>query len=248
MTTLDWLCVAVIALTLLLDHFVLWRGFRRRSEIDSGRARLWLYSVWVGELWALVAFVAALWTYERRSWVLLRLIALHGWRLWGSVCLVLALAIMLSATIVKVARPKRRRRIVMRGHVEGLVPRTRVELGGWALLSLSAGFSEELIFRGFLIWAFTPLLGIWGAAALSVAVFAAAHGYQGGKGVLATGIVGGLLTLVVLISGSLWPAIAMHALVDLEQGLVAWLLLRDVREGDLLTSSQPRAGLLRPTP
>jgi uncharacterized protein len=239
MTTLDFLCLGLIALVMLLDHFVLWRAFLRRSEADSGPARLWLYPVWVSEAGTLVASVSALWMYERRPWGALRLIALHGWRLWASMGLMFVVAIMLSATIVKVARPKRRRRIKMQGHVEGLVPRTRLELGWWALVSLSAGFSEELIFRGYLIWAFTPLIGLWGAAALSVAVFAAAHGYQGGKGVLATGVVGGLLTLLVLILGSLWPAIAMHALIDLEQGVVAWLLLREVREGDVLTGTVP---------
>jgi membrane protease YdiL (CAAX protease family) len=46
---------------------------------------------------------------------------------------------------------------------------------------------------------------------------------------LSTGIVGTLLTLVVLIFGSLWPAIALHALVDIGSGLVAWLALRQVQ-------------------
>lgn len=239
MTTLDLLCLALMALVMLLDHFVLWPAFLRRSEADSGRARLWLYPVWVSAAWTLVASVAALWLYERRSWEALRLIPLHGWRLWSSMSLVFVVAIMLGAPIVKVARLRRRKRVKLQGHAEGLVPRTRRELGWWALVSLSAGFSEELIFRGYLIWAFTPLLGLWGAAAFSVAVFAAAHGYQGGKGVLATGIVGGLLTLLVLMIGSLWPAIAMHVLIDLEQGVVAWLLLRDVREGDVLTGTVP---------
>ena len=52
---------------------------------------------------------------------------------------------------------------------------------------------------------------------------------QGVNGILSTGIVGTLLTLVVLIFGSLWPAIALHALVDIGSGLVAWLALRQVQ-------------------
>jgi hypothetical protein len=104
-------------------------------------------------------------------------------------------------------------------------------------VSLSAGFCEEFVFRGYLIWAFQPVFGLWGAAAFSVVVFAAAHAYQGAKGFLATGVVGGLLTFVVLIFGSLLPAMALHALVDIAQGLVAWLVLREVqREGDMVTA------------
>ena len=58
---------------------------------------------------------------------------------------------------------------------------------------------------------------------------ALAHVHQGVKGILSTGIVGAFLTLVVLIFGSLWPAIALHALIDIGSGLVAWLALRQMQ-------------------
>jgi uncharacterized protein len=105
-------------------------------------------------------------------------------------------------------------------------PRTRSEAGWWVALSMTAGFCEEFIFRGYLIWAFQSVLGLWVSAALSVVVFALAHSYQGVKGILGTGAVGLLFTVVVLASGSLWPAIVLHALVDIGQGLIAWLVLR----------------------
>jgi hypothetical protein len=78
-------------------------------------------------------------------------------------------------------------------------------------------------------WARKWLWGWWGAAALSLALFAVAHLYQGWGGVLKTGIAGILFTAVVAISGSLWPAIAMHALIDLGAGVMAWLALREAR-------------------
>jgi membrane protease YdiL (CAAX protease family) len=96
-------------------------------------------------------------------------------------------------------------------------------------VSLSAGVCEEFIFRGYLIWAFQPMFGLWGAAVFSVVVFAAAHAYQGAKGVLSTGVVGSLFTLVVLVFGSLLPAMVLHALVDIGGGLVAWLALRKMQ-------------------
>ena len=67
------------------------------------------------------------------------------------------------------------------------------------------------------------------AAVFSVVAFGLAHAYRGMKGILGSGTVGLLLTLVILISGSLWPAIALHALADIGQGLVTWLALRQVR-------------------
>lgn len=52
------------------------------------------------------------------------------------------------------------------------------------------------------------------------------------RGVLRTGIVGTFFTLVVAVFGSLWPAIALHALLDLGQGVIAWLALREGQATD----------------
>ncbi len=227
MTTPDLLYLSLIAIVLLLDYFVLWPAFLRWSQVNPGRARLRLWSGWMTMLWSMVAAGVALWLFEARTWESLRFVVPHGWRLWSAWGLVLLLVITYARTAVRIARSKRATRIKMGGpDVEKLSPHTRSELGFWVALSLSAGFCEEFVCRGYLIWVFQPVLGLWGAAAFSVVVFGVAHAYQGVKGILTTGVVGGLLTLVVLISGSLWPAIALHALTDIGAGLVAWLALR----------------------
>jgi membrane protease YdiL (CAAX protease family) len=124
--------------------------------------------------------------------------------------------------------------------IRAVMPRTLTELCWFGGASLTAGFCEELLFRGYVIWVFTPWLGWWGAAALSLAIFAVAHIYQGWNGVLRTGIVGGIFTLVVAVTGSLWPAIALHALVDLFNGFMAWMALRDESaKGDAEENEQP---------
>lgn len=236
MTRFDLICLLFIALALLIDHFVLWRAFLRQTQISPGLARQRYYAGLIAELWTFVAAVVALWLYEGRSWTSLRLGKPEGWRLPASIGLVLAVTIMLAIAIVrtlaKIARLKGHRQIKIPSHGARFAPHTRSELLWWTALSLSAGFSEELIFRGYLIWVLQPLLGVWGAGAISVFVFAAAHAYEGVKGSLAAGMIGGMFTLVVVGLGSLWPAIAMHTLIDVEQGLVSWFLLREVREGN----------------
>jgi uncharacterized protein len=233
MTRPDLLYLALIASLLLLDYCVLWPAFLRWSQADPVRARLGLWSSWIIMLWTLVAAGVALWLFEARAWESLRLIAPHGWRLWSSIGLGLMLVITYTRTAVRIARTKRPKRIKMANpYVAKLAPHTRSEFGWWLAVSLSAGFCEEFVFRGYLIWVFQPLLGLWGAAAFSVVVFAAAHAYQGAKGILATGVVGSLFTLVVLISGSLFPAIALHVLTDIGTGLVAWLALRKAQGPD----------------
>jgi hypothetical protein len=92
-TILDLLYLALIAVLLLVDHFVLWPTFLRRSQADSGRAWLWYWSGWMILMWTLVAAGVALWLFEARAWESLRFIIPHGWRLWVAIGLVLALAV-----------------------------------------------------------------------------------------------------------------------------------------------------------
>jgi membrane protease YdiL (CAAX protease family) len=223
----DVLYLALFGTWLVFEPFVVWPAFVRRLRADAVRARAFLWSSWIALLWLLTAAGVALWVFEARSWEALRVAAPHGWRLWVATGLVAALAISYARRGSRIARSQRRRRVkIGNPGVERLAPHTWSELRLWLALSITAGCCEEFLFRGYLIWAFQPLLGLWGAAALSLVVFAAAHAYQGAKGMVAVGALGAVFTVVVLTFGSLWPAIVMHAIVDAGEGLVAWLVLR----------------------
>lgn len=235
MNRLDLLYLAIIAIGLLVDHFVLWRTFLRRSRTDPQRARLQVWSSWTILLWTLAVPGIALWSFEGRAWAALGLTVPQGWRLWSAIGVAFALMALYARTGVKIVRS--RRRVAVHPDAVDRSPHTGSEFARWAVLSLSAGFCEELVFRGYLIWVFQPALGLWGAAALSLAIFALAHAYQGAKGILAVGVMGGLITLVVLISGSLLPAMVLHALIDVGQGLLAWLILRRSRDTDALAAA-----------
>jgi membrane protease YdiL (CAAX protease family) len=102
-----------------------------------------------------------------------------------------------------------------------LLPKTTREKAVFVLLSLAAGGGEELAYRGFLIPALASVFGgEWGAALVSSAVFGVLHAYQGWLGIARTAVLGFLLAGGYLISGSLWPAIFAHAILDLVAGLV----------------------------
>ena len=109
-----------------------------------------------------------------------------------------------------------------------LLPRTRAERRLFAAVAVTAGITEEIIYRGFGI-AYVRWLhpGIGGLAIVVVtsAAFGLAHTYQGRRGVLLTAAIGAVLGWLTLISGSLLPAIALHTLLDLRLlALPAWLL------------------------
>jgi len=228
MTNGDVLYVALAAIWLCLDSLVLWPSLVRRAKDDPSRARVSLWSSTMVMLWTLLAGCVILWTFEGRPWAALRLVMPHGWRVLASIGLLLAIAIIYARPVAKITRRDRSKRIKISKAVEQRSPHTRTELAWFMGLSVSAGICEEFIFRGYVIWLFQSVLGLWGAAVASLFIFAAAHLYQGVKGALAVAVVGGLFTLIVLAFGSLVPAMAVHALVDVGEGLIGWLALREV--------------------
>jgi membrane protease YdiL (CAAX protease family) len=229
MTTADWCYTALITAVLLVDHFVCWPTFQRRARRDTPTARRWLWQVWMILLWGMVGVGTMLWVSLDRAWSTLGLTVSTGWRLWASVLLIAAFVLWQLRIITKIARvkgPKPKLRAQL-GELSIVLPHTPAELRWFVALSLTAGVCEEFVFRGYLLWAFAPMLGWWGAAAASLAVFTAAHAYQGKEGAAKSGIAGTLLTLLVAFSGSLVPAIVLHAVADIFSGTVAWLILRD---------------------
>jgi membrane protease YdiL (CAAX protease family) len=113
------------------------------------------------------------------------------------------------------------------GDFEALLPRNPAELAHAAAMSVNAGISEELLFRLALPLLLVLVIGdAWFAFALAAIVFGLAHCYQGIVGVVATTIVGLLLTAVYLASGSLWVAVLLHIVIDL-----IGLVLRPVLSG-----------------
>lgn len=231
----DLLYVGFFALALpLWGALVSWPRFERQGQADPARAR---QRLWIGAItwpWGLVAIGAAPWIANDRSWGLLGLTLPNGWRLWLAIGLVLLIALYNAYSAVAVARDSTARESVRKqftGQLANVLPQARGELTWFGAVSLTAGFCEEFLYRGYFIWALSPWLGWWGAAAVSLALFASGHAYQGLDGVIRTGVVGAMFTLVVAITGSLWSAIVLHALVDLGGGVLGWLVLRD-RQGE----------------
>ena len=113
--------------------------------------------------------------------------------------------------------------------LEWLLPRTARERSLFALLSVSAGVGEELAFRGFLIPALRSAGGSTLVAVLvSSAAFGLMHSYQRVRGALRAGVLGALLAVPFVLTGSILPSMIAHAAFDLVVGLLLadWLLQR----------------------
>jgi len=105
-------------------------------------------------------------------------------------------------------------------NLNALLPRNAQERIYTGLLSVNAGIVEELFFR-----LLAPLLLFTLTNSLAVAIFgstlwfALAHAYQGIAGVVLTFLMGLLLFFVYLYTASIWMAMLIHAIIDLN-GLV----------------------------
>jgi membrane protease YdiL (CAAX protease family) len=97
-----------------------------------------------------------------------------------------------------------------------LIPETpRERLWSVLIISPTAAFCEEFLFRGFLltqlhVWLHSLL---WAWLVTSVA-FGLAHCYQGWSGVTRAGLLGALLAYPVVRYGSLYPAMLAHWMID----------------------------------
>ena len=103
--------------------------------------------------------------------------------------------------------------------VQPMLPRTGRGRWGWSALSLSAGVTEEITYRGLLILTLAVALPSQTPTAvivvLAAALFGAAHWYQGRAGVISTGFAGAALTVLYLGTGSLLVPMILHTLIDL---------------------------------
>jgi uncharacterized protein len=106
--------------------------------------------------------------------------------------------------------------------VRQLMPETPRERATFVALSITAGITEETVFRGFVLHALLLAAGSWPIALLlSSGVFGVVHAYQQPAGALRAALLGGLLAIPLLMGGSIYTAMAAHALIDVLSGL--WL-------------------------
>jgi len=113
----------------------------------------------------------------------------------------------------------------MRKSLGFLAPGTRLELAVWFCTSATAGFCEEIIFRGYLQRQFAAmgnsmLIGLLASAL----VFGASHGYEGISRMVLIAIYGLMFGLLAWWRKSLRPGMIAHAWHDSLSGAILRML------------------------
>lgn len=95
-----------------------------------------------------------------------------------------------------------------------LIPRGGFEVVLAMVLVAVVAISEEIIFRGYLITRFRPIVRNAGALVLAAGVFALGHGYEGSAGMITVGAMGLVFGLIYAWRGNLVAAMVLHFLQD----------------------------------
>jgi hypothetical protein len=203
---------------------------RTQGQMVSKHGRITVYLLTLGWEWLLVAYI--IWGARKRNTTLRDLvggrwkspvdvlidvaIAFGFWLVAAGVLAGLSFALGLASPS-QVAEAKKQ--------ILPLLPRTAGELTLWLALSATAGFCEEIMFRGYLQNQFRALTRSTAAAiVLQAVLFGIAHSYQGGRRIILIGVYGALFGILAAWRKSLRPGMMGHALQDSFSALAFRLL------------------------
>ncbi len=196
-----------------------WLNMRRLKRLDSDTARTRHYIVIVSKMGALA--LLASWLMPSTLWVLpaglatsFKLDAMPASVRIG-ITLGTMLALLMPVALVRLSPALVKQQLAA---LRFMLPTTRSQRLLWVLVCLSAGIGEEWVYRGFVLRYLTaawPGLAGWAVLLVAAAVFGLAHAYQGWRGVLATAVVGLLLSVLYLGTGNLLLPMLVHTLIDL---------------------------------
>lgn len=200
---------------------------RRTSEGDAD-ARVKFYKGVLKFHWPLTIGLLAWWLLSGNSLESMGLVPFADGRQWVAIG-VGAFAILAQVVyLATVSRNADKLAAIKEqlGELSNLAPQTPTENRLFDMVSITAGVCEEILYRGLLLATLVSLVGTWPAVAITSLIFGLGHAYQGISGIVKTGLIGLVLALLTVSSGSLFIAIALHAVVDLTSGRIMGRALR----------------------
>ena len=228
-----------VLVLVFLAFIIPWRGTARikrllsKPEI-SPADRLSLYASTIAFQWLLVFLVAWRVLVRGVGPEELGLAARDPWQVaLASIALTGLLCFNQIVGLRRVSKLPERNRGSVLTITERILPRARKESLLFAVLALTAGVSEEFLYRGFVFMAFVRTMvnfapPIAFAAILSSIWFSMAHLYQGRRGLITTFVVGLIFVGMRIWTGSLVPGMIAHFGIDLVAGIFGPRLLRNV--------------------
>lgn len=198
-------------LILLLQAMLSYRAMVHASEMQGGNFdRIQIYTRTISFEWLMFGLVIL---GVRRHGTSILTVVGDRWRSVGHALQHLGIGVLfLFATVTFTS--------LLGGHAHGnsaqyLMPQGHTETWMWIVLSISAGFCEEALFRGYLQRQFIALTkNVPAGILLSAAAFGGAHAYQGWHQVIQIGTLGLMGGVLAHLCKNVRPGMIAHALQD----------------------------------
>lgn len=102
------------------------------------------------------------------------------------------------------------------------LPESRDEVLAYLALTPFFVFGREILYRGFLLWWLTPLVGMVGAVVIASFAYGLSNGWKSQRRGLGSMLSAFLFTIGYAVTGSLWWLIVIHLALRLIGLLVCW--------------------------
>jgi len=228
-----WHTAALIVFLLVFSAL----GSNGHPNLDHhGRMRLYILTI-VME-WVMVAFIV--WGLRREKRITLRDLIGGRWSKPEDFLLDLAIAggfllvsfgcLALVGVLLGMGNPATAKDSVkeMQHRIGSLLPTGGLEIFVWILLSSTAGFCEEVIYRGYFQQQIKGLFkSAWTAVILQGLIFGGSHAYEGWQKMIQIAVFGILFGVLAHWRKSLRPGMFAHAAFDIFQGIVAGFVLKN---------------------
>lgn len=231
-TTWDWIFVALLFAVVVATPFIgRWdqHRFERRLAAGDTEARARAFALGIRFQWIVAVLLFEAWWFSSFDAESVFLVPGWGGGEWVALAVgVLFCILAIAQTRMLAGRPERLGEVREKlGTIAMWAPRTVREQRLFDGLSVTAGICEEFAYRGLLLGVLASVIGLWPAVLVSSVAFGLAHAYQGAAGVVRTGAVGLVFALMTVFSGSIWIAVVAHAVLDLAQGRMIAMAVRD---------------------
>ena len=222
-----------LALLIGIPAYAAWDVPRlsRRVVNDPENARIEDYWLTMALQWGLTLALIGWWRYAGRPFADLGLSTPSGVGRWWTVIISSASIAFFGWQAYSVARSvdsqaKVRAQLDAQPSVRVILPASPRELLVFGALALTAGICEEILYRGYLLYYMRAWLPGIAAIVATIVVFGLAHLYQGGRGILLTGLAGAVAMGLYLFTGSLAAPVILHATLDLANGFMAYTAMQ----------------------
>jgi membrane protease YdiL (CAAX protease family) len=224
----EWLVLGVFLIYFIVGHGI-WSMIKFKkmgtSRVQEVGIKKQLYTQTMISNWIPALILIGLFCHGTFSLKAMGLkgVVLHAYK-WLSIPIavlsVLIMAFFIYQTIALriIVRKGKTIEIKLTESLKALLPEARSEKVLWIGVALTAGITEELLFRGYLMYALESLipgLGVVGALIASSLVFGVMHLYQGVPDAAKTATIGLLYGVVTIALGSVLPGMMLHFIQDL---------------------------------